>query len=460
MMSFRRQSFVGFFGCLLLAACSAGGDGPSTGTLPGSDGGSSTGGSLVVGGNGGSAARAGSTGQGGSAGTLIVAGNGTGAAGSGGTPMECQTFTATSRPVVPTVAIVVDNSSSMYEPRAELWDLLYDALMNPATGAVKPLEGKVRFGFSTFRGVDGTSVPEDDESCAEVVSVPYGLDNFAAIDEAYAAVGADARGDLGCAKLGPNMCQTKDWETPTGHAINRVVTELLAYQPDPPGRKYILLVTDGTPNTCLVGDPNCGQDVALKALQDAYAAEIQTFVIGMGAVLSESSAGCETRWGRCAADYLQDAANAGSGAPVEPPPMEYWYQQCATMQTGANPGTPVATYAAVGGGGTEPYYTARSSSELLTALTGLLSDVASCTFDMNAYVTGDPTNSLVQLNGSPLAYGDTAAGWILEPNKYQVTLQGSACETFKSASQGGAEVNVNIVFYCDPETGEPIAEPR
>jgi hypothetical protein len=272
-------------------------------------------------------------------------------------------------------------------------------------------------------------------------------------------VGADGRGDLGCADLGPNMCQTKDWETPTGHAITRVAADLLAYTPDPPDKKYILLVTDGTPNTCLVGDPNCGQDVALKAIQDAYAAGIQTFVIGMGDVLADNP-GCEDRWGRCAAEYLQDAANAGSGAPVEPPPMEYWYQNCALEQSGTHPGTPVATYAAVGGGAAEPYYTARSSTELLAALTGLLSDVVSCTFDMNAYVTGDPTNSLVELNGSPLAYGDTAGGWVLEANKYQVTLQGTACETFKSASQGGSEVNVNIVFYCDPETGEPIAEPR
>jgi len=455
MTSLRRATYVGIFGCLLIAACSAGGNGPGTGGLDGSNGGSSTGGQIVVAGNGGSAPRAGTTGHGGS---LVVAGNGTGAAGSGGAPLECQKVTANSRPLTPTVAVVVDNSSSMYEPRDELWDRLYDALMNETDGAILPLQDKVRFGFSSFRGQDEISVPEDDETCAEVVSVPYALNNYEAIDAVYASLGADGRGDLGCSDSG-TMCATKDWETPTGHAINRVAADLLAYTPDPPDQKYILLVTDGTPNTCKVANPNCGQDLALSAIQAAKAQGISTFVIGMGDVLGEA-AGCETRWGRCAADYLQDAANAGVGEPVEPPPMDYWYQQCATQQTGANPGTPEATYAAVGGGGLAPYYTATTRAELVTALKGLLSDVASCTFDMDAIVTGNPNNSLVELDGTALTYGDTAGGWVLEPNNYQVTLQGTACEAFKAASSTPAGATVSIVFYCDPVTGEPTAEPR
>jgi hypothetical protein len=447
-------TWIGLTGsALLIAACSAGGDGG--GEISGGNGGTSTGGSLAVGGSsasGGSGGTTGGTGgvSGGTGGAISLGGGTTG--GSAGRPI-CDSLDIVHMPLVPTVAIVVDNSSSMYEPREELFDRLYDSLMNPTTGAIKPLESKVRFGFASFRSPDETRVPESDDSCAQITSVPYALDNFAVIDTTYTAVGVDGRRPDGCGAT-PNManCGETDWETPTGHALGRIAADLAAYTPDTPGGKYILFVTDGTPNTCMVPNPNCGQDLSLKAIQDAYAAGIGTFVVGIGSITRDNP-GCVPNSMRCGEDHLQDVANAGTGQPVEPPPMGYWYEQCATQQSGTNPGTPTATYAPVGGGGTAEYFTATTAEELRTALTGLLTNVVSCTVEMNAVVTGNPAGGVVKLGGMDVPY-NAADGWVLDmTTRYSVTLQGTACETFK----GGADLHIE--FPCD-EMGNPITEPR
>jgi hypothetical protein len=448
-------SFIGLTGsALLIAACSASGDGG--GEITGGNGGTGTGGIVAVGGSSASAGTGG--GKGGTGGAVIGQG---GAISIGGAPMGgmaglpiCDSLSIVPMPLVPTVAIVVDNSSSMYEPREELFDRLYDSLMNPTTGAIKPLESKVRFGFASFRSPDETRVPETDQSCAQITNVPYSLDNFAAIDTTYKAVGVDGRRPDGCGTT-PDMpnCGETDWETPTGHALGRIAADLAAYTPETPGGKYILFVTDGTPNTCMVPNPNCGQDLSLKAIQDAYAAGIGTFVVGIGSITRDNP-GCTTSSMRCGEDHLQDVANAGSGQPVEPPPMGYWYEQCATQQSGTNPGTPMATYAAVGGGGTAEYFTATTAEELRTALTGLLTNVVSCSVEMNAVVTGNPALGMVTVGGNAVSYDDPN-GWVLDmTTRYTVTLQGAACETFK----GGAALDIQ--FPCDPVTMEPIAEPR
>ena len=73
---------------------------------------------------------------------------------------------------------------------------------------------------------------------------------------------------------------------------------------------------------------------------------------------------------------------------------------------------------------------------------------------MDAIVTETCRTAKCFLNGSPIAYGDTVGGWILEENKYQVTLQGTACTTLQTTGS-----KVSIKFYCD-EMGQPITEPR
>lgn len=395
--------------CLVLPSCSAGGDGkggevknPSTGTGATSTSGQpDLGGALNVGG---------SVGLGG-----LESGGGDLPVGGG-----CNDLSVETKEVTPTVLLLVDNSSSMFEPRTMLWDPLYNVLMKPTDGIVASLQSKVRFGFTSYRG---SSMPND-PACPNLFEVDYKLDNFDAINTLYT-------------KQGQEYMPGLKWETPTGAAIKKAAEKLAAYQADPPGPKYIVLVTDGNPNTCGALDPQCGSDESIKAVQDAKAMGIGTFAVGIGDIISNNS-GCQPEWGRCGVLHLQDIANAGQGLPVQAPPDSLKYQACTPTQMLA------ASYAAATDTpGTAPYFTAANAAELETALRGLLNSVASCTYDMNAKVVGNPASGTVKVNGVEVAYGD-ANGWKLEENKVQITLVGTACDTFKS--QPGSKLSVS--FPC------------
>ena len=172
----------------------------------------------------------------------------------------------------------------------------------------------------------------------------------------------------------------------------------------------------------------------------------------IGDIVTAPDNGCTSAQSRCGNDHLQDVANAGAGLPVQAPPADYKYQPCVQNESGEV----TATYAAAGETpGAAAYFATNDAAMLRTHLGDLLFGVASCTFDLDSIVTGDPTRSSVTLDGMPLAYGDTAGGWTLEANKYQVTLQGSACDTYRS----GMGHEVSIVFTCD-EMGVRVAEPR
>jgi len=334
--------------------------------------------------------------------------------------MGCNDKTAVgSKPVTPTVVIVVDNSSSMFEPRDMLWDPLFNALMDRASGVVYPMQDKVRFGFASYKGVS-PGKPEGDPACATITKVPIGINNYDSIYDVYS--------DLGTVPLGK-------WETPTAHALNVVIKDLQADVQDPPGPKFILLVTDGDPDTCAVPNQQCGQDLSIKAVQDAKAAGIGTLVIGVGDIIGP---GCDTNATRCGQQHLQDLANAGQGLPVEPPPASYQYQQCVAQAGGALK----STYAEKAGGGAAQFFAAKGPAELKTALSGLLNGVASCTFDLDATVSGEPSFGTVLLGSQRLTYNDPN-GWRLD-NMHQVTIQGAACDLFKVSGDP-----IAISFPCE-----------
>jgi len=252
---------------------------------------------------------------------------------------------------------------------------------------------------------------------------------------------------------------TPKWETPTDYAINYAANVHTNYMPTPPGKKYILLVTDGNPNTCVVVDPQCGQDLAIKATQDAFAEGIGLFVMGVGDIVVQPNNGCPSS-ARCGLLHLQDLANAGVGAGVQPTPgcddwhasgCTFTHEQCNQNQMllatytpdSPNVGTPFAVDTT----------DSNATAELVDSLSSLLNNAVSCTVDMDAVVTGDASLGQVSLDGSALTYDDPN-GWILESNSYSVTLQGTACTTFK---KGGS--NLSITFPCDP-SGNPIAVHR
>jgi hypothetical protein len=335
-------------------------------------GGAATGGAATGGAQGGDSSIAGDAGDGGTAGgeggvgAAGGAGLGGGGAGSGGSNAAgAGTGGGTASPIV---MLLVDNSSSMYEPREQLWDALYAALMEPTSGAVRTYQDRVRFGFASFRGLQNASVAETDPSCAQIESVgsvnPATVapapNNYTAIDEVYAALGLQGH-------------EGTHWSTPTSHALQRVATTLGSVALSPASRRYIFLLTDGLPNTCKVASPSCGQDLVIDTVQTVRAMGITTLALGFGSLVHGAN-GCPPEL-RCGEFHLQDIANAGTAKPVEPPPENYWYMQCPVQHTGTNPGTAVAIYAAPGMGGDAAYYVGTTPESLRAQLAVMLDAV-------------------------------------------------------------------------------------
>lgn len=403
------------------AACSSSGPGSIRERPAGSSsgGGGASGGISVDG----QSATTGATSTGGTGSVALPGGNGGGGTGGG-----CNDLEVTFEKVVPTVVLLVDRSKSMFNTNSEsvremLWDPLYNALMDPSAGVVKSLENEVRFGFTAFNSVDG------DSTCPVLATVAPKLANHADIDMAYTAAGM----------IPDNYYK---WDTPTGEAINQVVSELLA-DPDP-GRKYVLLVTDGNPDTCTQRDPQCGEDVSIDAVQKAYAAGIATFAVGIGDILTSADGGC---WGRCGVEHLQDLANAGAGQAVLRNTDQDFINTCTQKD---NMGAPIYVAQYVDDpalAGTAPYYTASDPAALQTTLTELIAQVRSCSFEMNALVDLDRADlGTVTIDGTPIPYQDPN-GWQMQ-NEYTVELVGEACQQIQSDDTGG----LFISFPCEVKT--------
>ena len=408
-----------------------GGDGATAGN--GTTGGNGTGGNAT----GGGSANGGSDNPG-TGGTSGAAGGGDETGGTGGTVIgpDCDAIDIQIELETPTVMLLVDTSSSMFEDLTmPVYPILHDALMDPTDGAVKTRQGSIRFGFASYKGFKATS--ETDAACAEMETVAPALDNYTAIEDVYGAIAA----------AGWDMLQK--WETPTNYAITRATAALVDDMPDVPSNKYILLVTDGNPNTCVTIDPQCGQDLAIKAAQDAHDSGVGLMVLGVGDIVANPNGGCDASYIRCGLDHLQDMANAGVGAAVHTPPYcddptdlgcGYLYSQCTTggaLKAAYTPSAPdVGHYVAVDT--TDP-----SATTLIAgAVADMLSAVTSCTFHMNVAVTGDASAGSVKLGDMDLVYGDEN-GWEIGPSSHELALRGMACDAFTA----GAKVKIDLP--CD-----------
>jgi hypothetical protein len=360
-------------------------------------------------------------------------------------PGTCEELSVVSTLEVPTVELLVDTSSSMWKTMPPAWPLLYAALMDAGSGVVAGLQADIRFGFASYKGHLGTS--ETDPACATMTTVPPALMNRDAIDAVYQDVGSS---------YDPN--DPNKWETPTGYAIHYATGILSDFKADPPGKKYILLVTDGNPNTCQVIDPQCGQDLSIKATQDAFAAGVGLFVLGLGDIVAQPDNGCPAA-ARCGLLHLQDLANAGVGAGVHPTPgCDDWHASgCTFTHESCNQGQQLlATYTPDAPDVGTPFAVDTSGGDatmkLVAALHQVLDNAISCTVDMDAIVTGNPALGIVSLEGSPLTFGDPN-GWKLEDDQHSVTLVGTACDSYKAGAK-----KLDITFPCD--TNGPIAVHR
>jgi hypothetical protein len=177
--------------------------------------------------------------------------------------------------VIPSVMLLVDQSGSMSGTK---WTTLYDTLMNPTTGVVKPLESEVRFGLTMY--TDSNRVA----GCPDLTQVPIALNNYLAIDKVYAPA-------------------LPDKDTPMAESVEVVTAQLVAY-PEP-GPKVMIFGTDANAlDTCTTTGANA-MPLTIANIDAAYKLGIRTFIIYVGTT--------------GAASALAQAANVGQGFPASDP---------------------------------------------------------------------------------------------------------------------------------------------
>ncbi len=291
----------------------------------------------------------------------------------------------------PTVLVLVDRSGSMTQAfgTGTRWTVLKKVLLDDG-GTIQSLQSEVNFGLSMY------SNPTKN-ACPELVGVSYGLNNYAAIDGVLRPAGTNP-------------------DTPTGESILGVagITDAglvdggLAALDAKGGEKLILLVTDGDPDTC--ENPNANdaplnpvevqkaKDVAVSAVQRAFAAGIKTYVLAIGNEVSEA--------------HQQEMANAGLGL---------------------NPDA----------GAVAAFFRPADEAQLIAQINAVITGARPCKYTLNGTVQpGFESQGTVLLNGAVLPFGDPN-GWRLSTPS-EIELVGAACQTVKTS----ANASLSASFPC------------
>jgi hypothetical protein len=293
---------------------------------------------------------------------------------------NCPSVVVDVKPVVPLVQLLIDQSGSMTAQfgtvngqALDRWQAVRYALTNQTAGAVTKLQDRVRFGATLYysRGGNrnGATCPLLTRSTGMPAGLPQ-LNNRAAID----------------ALLANNK---PDSDTPTAESVDATARDIAEYAKSVPAGtpRVLILATDGDPDTCPDPDSNgsaASQALSEKAVQNAYAAGVRTYVLSVGPDASRP--------------HLRKLANAGAGKPLTPD--------------------------------SEAFYQGNNPAELVNAFGTILRGVRTCTFMLNGDVSGEGVaQAKVTLNGKALAYG---TDWTLMGSRTLV-LQGGSCDTFKAA---------------------------
>ena len=320
-------------------------------------------------------------------GTIVTTGAGGSAGGGGGFQGDgCVNLTVGFEGKTPTVVLLVDQSGSMNDKfpagsNTTRWSVLRSALMDPTTGAVKQMESSVRMGLTMYTSNHGN----DGGACPMLTEVGINLNNYAAINSVYQAARPQS-------------------DTPTGESI-AAVTAKLRNEPDP---KYIVLVTDGLPDTCTDPDAsnstqrqNAANASTVQAAQAAYAAGIGLFIMGVSSDIAPA--------------HLQQMANAGAG--LDP----------------ATTGSAAAKY----------YVASDNQADLARQLSGIIGSTRTCVFHLQGTVTaGHASEGIVTLGGGQLVYND-ANGFRLN-NPSELEILGTACDKIKNDN-----TELVVSFPCD-----------
>jgi hypothetical protein len=343
----------------------------------------------------------------------------------------CQELEVSFTPQTPTVFILVDRSTSMWDNM--FWNPLRDGVLE----VVSRVHEDVRLGLATFTG-QGNTCPLDLEDVGIIDK-----NNYAAIEAFYTPI------------MHPGVAT----ETPTPAALKKAQEILKTDNAAFPGPKFILLVTDGNPDYCDSGAVECRADVTVRILQDLKAdtaVPIHTFVVAL------PDPGIDQQW-------LTAFANAGAGQAVAAPRETEFCDDILPASAPLFPELdptvwPQGTYGAAMGP-EKPYNVdPAQQDQLVSEITGLIAGVKSCIFDLTD-ATGQEVISIAEGKeaqgtvfiktaaspdpGEPQTY-DAAGlnGWKvnrIDGAADQIELVGSACELLRNPETLGIEFG----FPCE-----------
>jgi hypothetical protein len=305
-------------------------------------------------------------------------------------PSGCVDFTRSYNSVPSTVMLLIDQSGSM-DIRfggSTRWDVLREAIVEPQNGLLAWLEPTASIGLMLYTSVDGYQTGLD---CPLFTSIEVSFGGAAQMRATYRAAEPLEVGD-----------------TPTGEAIDGAAQRLLALADDT--RKYILLVTDGQPDTCAQPDPQNGLPNAIAAAQNAFAQGITVRTVGVSEDIARNT--------------IQAMANAGVGKPA-------W-----DLRYGEDEGAE------------RPLFASTDPAELAEQLKGVIGDVRTCTIELGTRVqTRRALDGRLVLDGAALEFG-AADGWTFVDDD-TLQIHGAACDSILADGE-----QLHVRFPCGD--GTPI----
>jgi hypothetical protein len=294
----------------------------------------------------------------------------------------------------PTVLLLIDQSASMEFRfgQSSRWDVLRSAIVDPQDGVLAHLDSSVRFGLMLYTSLDGFR----GGACPMLTESTLEVGNADTIRSLYLASEPMPNGD-----------------TPTPEAIDAAVARLTAMNDG--GPRYILLLTDGEPDTCAVPDPQRGGQEALAAATRAYQVGIRLHPIGISDEVSR---------GR-----LQGLANAAAG---KDPGLVWGRDE----------------------GAERPLFASDDRAELAAQLTGVIGDVRSCVVELGELVGAVRAGQgRLTLDGQTLAYG-AMNGWRFRDDD-TLEIDGAACDSILADGH-----RLEVFFPCVPSAEPRLRPPR
>lgn len=298
----------------------------------------------------------------------------------------CVDFTRSYNSVPPTVLLLIDQSQSMSFQfgSSTRWQVLREAIVDREQGLLSSLDPSASIGLMLYTGRGGFQSPL---GCPILTHVEAQFGNVEAVRQAY---------------LGADPLQGGD--TPTGESITQAAAALNAIAGSAP--RYILLATDGQPDTCAQPKPSEGLPEALAAARAAFAQGIRVYVLGVSDGLGA--------W------RLQQLANAGAGKAPE-------------LRYGVDPDAE------------EPLSASSDPAELANQLRGIIGDVRSCTVQLGTWVGSERTlEGRLMLDGQELSHDDRD-GWTFLDDE-TVRIHGAACDKIMDDGE-----RLEVRFPCASE---------